>query len=383
MFFDQFSLLAAIGVSAAALCVTLFGAWFGSRRDTFMLSWALGLAFIVVGIVLFSAVGQRYDPAIQMTSFAALLAGFGSVYAGAMQFRSGQADWTRVVTITALGIVSSAAAFALGFSGVGTTLANFGIAVLLVLTGWQYWKGRSESPLVMTANAALYILTAASFFLCGMVLVLNGQTTLTEQPSNWAEELNAILVIVGLTGIGALSLAMNQSRIARFHRTEALTDPLTGLLNRRALSNRYASSMVRAHTAAILLDLDHFKSINDRYGHAAGDLVLRRFAEIISANTRVSDTAARVGGEEFCIVLHGASQAMATEIAERIRKALEAESIASPNGDIPITVSAGVAICIGEGQNFDTLLERADYALYNAKAEGRNRVKSTGIRLVA
>lgn len=383
MFFDQISLLAAIGVSSAALCVTLFGAWIGSRRDTFIFSWSLGLACIVVGVVLFGATGRNYDPVVQVASFSALLVGFGCVYAGAMQFRSGRAHWPTIVMATGFAVASTAAAFALGFSGTGTVLANLGIASLLVLTGGHYWAGRAESPILMASNAALYVLTAVSFFICALVILMNGQTVLTAVPSNWAEEVNSIVIIIGLTGIGALSLALNQARIARFHQMESLTDALTGLLNRRALANRYVSSPLPPRIAAILFDLDHFKSINDRYGHAAGDLVLRRFAELLSNDIRVSDAAARVGGEEFCAILHNSSQAAAAEFAERIRAQLEAQSIPSPNGTISVTVSAGVAICVGECRSFDTLLERADDALYQAKAEGRNRIKITGMRLVA
>lgn len=382
MFFDQLSLLVAIGVSCAALCVTLLGAWLGSRRDTFLLSWSLGLAFFVIGITLFSAIGQNYNPATQLASFAALLTGFGFIFAGAMQFRFGRPHWPTVILATGFGLLLSAYAFALGFSGIGTMLANLGIALLLVLTAWQYWAGRSESPLLMADNAIFHTLTAASFLLCGAVILMDGQMVLTERPSNWAEELNSIAVIIGMTGVGALSLALNQSRIARFHRMESLTDPLTGVLNRRALFDRYNSS-VHPRTAAIMFDLDHFKSINDRYGHASGDLVLRRFAEIVSANIRDSDIAARLGGEEFCVILHDIGRGQTADIAERIRAQIEATMIATPSGHLAVTVSAGVAICFDQGQNFDALLQRADDALYMAKAEGRNRIKSENIRLVA
>ena len=382
MMLDQVSLLVAISVSSSALCVMLFGAWIGSRRDFFLLHWSSGLAFIIVGILAVSYVGHSYNPTILMASFLAILVGLGFVVSGSMEFRMGRTRWRTIAAVTGLCILPTALAFSLGFSGAGTIAANLGIAVLLVLAGWQSWAGRSESPAVLTANAILYALSAVSFALCGLVLALDRQWTLTGLPSNWAESLNTVVVIVGLTGIGALSFTANQTRISRYHRLQALTDPLTKLLNRRALLERY-SQEVRPRTAAIIFDLDHFKAINDRYGHPAGDAVLRRFSEILSTKARVSDVAARVGGEEFCMILHNVSQDTAVTLAQRIRAKTEAMQIVVEGVELSITVSAGVAYSTGSGQSFEALLELADKALYDAKTAGRNTGKCLGIRLVA
>jgi diguanylate cyclase (GGDEF)-like protein len=381
MFFDQVTLLLAIGVSSGALCVTLFGAWIGSRRDTFLFDWSAGLGSIVLGVVLISVIGRNYDPVLQAASFTTLLTGFGFIYAGSMQFRLGTTHWVKVWAVTGLGVLSTIGAFVLGFSGVGTIIANLGIAFLLVLTGWQYWGGRSEAPIAMAASAILYAISAVSFALCGLVIALERQWVLTALPTNWAESINSIVVIIGLTGIGALSLSVNQARISRFHRMEALTDPLTKLLNRRALMDRYTAA-ARPRTAVVLFDLDHFKSINDSYGHAMGDLVLCHFAEILSTRIRISDVAARVGGEEFCVILHNVDQQMAIKFAEHIRSKTEEKAVTTTKGPIRVTVSVGVAYSAGRGESFNALLERADQALYKAKTGGRNRVKSDTVRLV-
>jgi diguanylate cyclase (GGDEF)-like protein len=381
MFFDQVTLLLAIGVSSGALCVTLFGARIGSRRDTFLFDWSAGLGSIVLGVVLISVIGRNYDPVLQAASFTTLLTGFGFIYAGSMQFRLGTTHWVKVWAVTGLGVLSTIGAFALGFSGVGTIIANLGIAFLLVLTGWQYWGGRSEAPIAMAASAILYAISAVSFALCGLVIALERQWVLTALPTNWAESINSTVVIIGLTGIGALSLSVNQARISRFHRMEALTDPLTKLLNRRALMDRYTAA-ARPRTAVVLFDLDHFKSINDSYGHAMGDLVLCHFAEILSTRIRISDVAARVGGEEFCVILHNVDQQMAIKFAEHIRSKTEEKAVTTTKGPIRVTVSVGVAYSAGRGESFNALLERADQALYKAKTGGRNRVKSDTVRLV-
>lgn len=380
MFFDYMTFLLAIGISSGALCVTLLGAWAGSRGDAFLFDWSVGLGFIVLGVVLICAIGRSYAPMPHAVAFTALIVGFGFIYAGSMQFRAGNTQWVTVWAATGLGILSTIGAFALGFSGIGTMIANLGIAFLLGLTGWQYWVGRPESPVAMVATAVLYAITAVSFALCSLAIALERQWILTELPTNWAEGINSIMIIIGLTGIGALSLAVNQARISRFHRMEALTDPLTKLLNRRALIDRY-SSAVRHRTAAILFDLDHFKSVNDGYGHAAGDVVLHHFAEILSARIRISDVAARVGGEEFCVILHNVDRQTALNFAERIRMKTEEKAVASIKGPIAVTVSVGVAYSAGHGESFGALLERADRALYEAKTGGRNRVRSDDVRL--
>lgn len=145
--------------------------------------------------------------------------------------------------------------------------------------------------------------------------------------------------------------------------------------------DRYTAA-ARPRTAVVLFDLDHFKSINDSYGHAMGDLVLCHFAEILSTRIRISDVAARVGGEEFCVILHNVDQQMAIKFAEHIRSKTEEKAVTTTKGPIRVTVSVGVAYSAGRGESFNALLERADQALYKAKTGGRNRVKSDTVRLV-
>jgi diguanylate cyclase (GGDEF)-like protein len=150
---------------------------------------------------------------------------------------------------------------------------------------------------------------------------------------------------------------------------EARTDSLTGLLNRRAFSERLEAELVRARrsgepVALAIFDVDHFKAINDRRGHAAGDAVLGRLAEILRDASRGTDAVARIGGEEFAVVLAGGERAGAEALAARVHAALAAEA--------ELTVSAGVAQA-QPGSDADGLLRRADDALYAAKHGGRNR----------
>ncbi|TIV65880.1 MAG: GGDEF domain-containing protein, partial [Mesorhizobium sp.] len=131
---------------------------------------------------------------------------------------------------------------------------------------------------------------------------------------------------------------------------------------------------VGAFMAVVVFDLDGFKAINDRFGHAAGDEVLKIFAEELSGNLRPTDVAARLGGEEFALVLKRTLPEMVEGTAEQIRMAFAARTIETETGRLNCTVSAGFALGSNEGVSFDKVLSAADKALYAAKRGGRNRV---------
>lgn len=375
--FDQLSIFTAIGLSSAALALTLFMSWLVGRSDSYLLTWSIGLAVIVAGVVAFVGFGSAFDADLLLAAFILLIGGFGLIYAGTLQFCSEQARWKRATAASAIGLLPTVAAFAFGYSGTGTMAANLGIALLLALTGLQYVAARAETPLLMVANATLYFITAVSFVACAYELAWHGQYILEAQPANWAEQVNSFVVIVGLTGIGALSLTIHQIRIANRHRSEARRDPLTGLRNRRGLFDDYADDAA-GETTIVVMDLDYFKAINDRFGHAAGDRVLRAFAEIVLSNIRPDDIAGRLGGEEFCI-LSNAPVSVAAAMAERIRSELAAKPFMTPSGIMQATVSAGIAVRSGEPETLQALLDRADVALYQAKEAGRNRIEISGL----
>jgi two-component system cell cycle response regulator len=162
----------------------------------------------------------------------------------------------------------------------------------------------------------------------------------------------------------------------------ALIDPLTGLYNQRYL-RRHLDTLIadrdRGDVAVIMVDIDHFKSVNDRFGHAAGDQAIRLLAATLRANTRVFDSVARYGGEEFVIVMPGGDPGEAAVIAERLRHAVEELVFTVPAfGRVPLTVSLGVAFAERAATTTEVLLGAADAALYDAKNAGRNRVRVAG-----
>jgi diguanylate cyclase (GGDEF)-like protein len=212
-----------------------------------------------------------------------------------------------------------------------------------------------------------------------------------------AERLDAVELVAGQLAVSldnAMVYASLEQKVAE--RTEALavanaqlellsiTDPLTGLPNRRQLAHTLETEWDRAldaagPMAAAMIDIDHFKAYNDHYGHQAGDACLQRVAEALRATVRDTDLVTRYGGEEFAMILPGADFATAFQVAERARAAVAAlneEHAGSAAG--VVTVSVGVAAVVAsERATVDQLIERADAELYQAKRNGRNQVAGT------
>jgi diguanylate cyclase (GGDEF)-like protein len=177
---------------------------------------------------------------------------------------------------------------------------------------------------------------------------------------------------------GVLFLAMTMERREAEQRGFAMSDPLTGLLNRRAfadftqrLSRRAAGG--RGPVAMLVLDIDNFKQVNDCFGHDAGDRMLKAFADMSEGTVRPTDQLFRMGGEEFCFVLPDTALADAIAVAERLRRAFEAIVIDTVRGPATTTVSIGIAAA-STALDVDVLYAAADAAAYEAKARGRNRV---------
>jgi diguanylate cyclase (GGDEF)-like protein len=178
-------------------------------------------------------------------------------------------------------------------------------------------------------------------------------------------------------------LILTKERTLRMHKTAALTDPLTGLFNRRGLIEA-ARELTGKHArraqpiAVLVFDLDHFKAINDRFGHAVGDDVLKLFGALAKGTMRTSDFVARLGGEEFAVIIRGTLDE-GIAVAERLRVAFEDAARTVSGRYVGATVSVGVA-AHAAATNIDAVIARADEALYAAKAGGRNRVEADTAR---
>ncbi len=176
--------------------------------------------------------------------------------------------------------------------------------------------------------------------------------------------------------LGYVFLVLAYDRQHRDALAETIRDPLTGLLNRRGLDRWIAAAAGRAPLQVVMIDIDHFKAINDSHGHDAGDRVIIEVAARLTAHARSTDALARVGGEEFCLVMAAASPAAARDTAERMRRAIEAAPVAICEGSVPVAASFGLAEMEPPYDDAAAMLalKAADGALYAAKRGGRNRV---------
>lgn len=205
----------------------------------------------------------------------------------------------------------------------------------------------------------------------------------SSDPSRFTREhATDFLEHLGMIASFSIENGVNRARLLR----SGFTDVLTGWHNRRYLQLRLGEELARArreqtHLACLMLDIDHFKRINDTWGHAAGDAVLRELANRIDAEVRASDVAARYGGEEFVILLPRTEASAAVGLAERVRRAVASSPYALPGGSsVAVTASIGIAGVLPAAQAKDlktlgeALIARSDVALYRAKSAGRDQV---------
>jgi diguanylate cyclase (GGDEF)-like protein len=192
-------------------------------------------------------------------------------------------------------------------------------------------------------------------------------------PAGASHETGTIFITILVTSAFAFAFSLITSRQRQQLLVLATKDPLTGAGNRRALEAKLTevvNAFMRSNRAAslVLIDLDHFKKVNDMYGHAVGDQILKRVTEIMNLRIRVTDSLYRIGGEEFVVVLEGADIEHAVRLAEQLRTLVVANELVP---DHAVTISLGVAE-LRKGENGNDWLHRADEALYRAKDAGRN-----------
>ena len=256
------------------------------------------------------------------------------------------------------------------------------------LTAYEFWRGRDE-PLVSRWPAIFLFFAHGALFLLRtpMVALLPSLASDSVFGSVWMTVLSFEALLLTIADAFIL-LAMAKERTELRHRTAAMVDPLTGVANRRSFLQD-AALIAKRHignprpTAVLLIDLDHFKSINDRFGHAVGDRVLAIFAEAARKSMRVSDLIGRMGGEEFAAILVETSRDKALEVAERIRASFAHLAQEVDGYRVDATVSIGLVHCLERTLNIAELLTQADHALYYAKERGRNRTEIAAIPMHA
>ncbi|MCO7634060.1 diguanylate cyclase [Pseudomonas guariconensis] len=278
----------------------------------------------------------------------------------------------QAIRLAPLLVLLASLALSIAFGGPGAIA--FPIAALL----WCAWTYSPflVSLLALTAGSTLIVAVAHNLMHFSVPQSESGVTTLV------SARLGIAMLVLGPLVVACVSNA-NRSLLARLAH-QATVDHLTGTLTRSAFTRR-ASTLLdnrQQHVPALpltlmMLDIDHFKGINDRHGHAVGDQVLRQFARTLQDQLHEGELFARLGGEEFVVILPGLAPEQAKFTAERLRRAVQDLHVQLADQRLQITVSIGLAGC-AEGQpapSLDELLAHADQALYRAKAHGRNRVE--------
>lgn len=239
--------------------------------------------------------------------------------------------------------------------------------------------GGARSPMlplivIPTAFVATRFRPRVCFVSSGIAIAMLLLVVLVDHPraalTHPAELLTSVVLLIA---VGAATQALFAAELQ--HRRRAILDPLTGLLNRQGLSQRFAelaeqARLMEAPISLMICDLDHFKLVNDRHGHATGDAVLRDVAYALRRQLRSFELIYRLGGEEFLIVLPGAGVDDATMLAERLCATIRE----SPLQNLELTISIGVATQWSPELSFERLYEAADKALYQAKSDGRDQV---------
>jgi diguanylate cyclase (GGDEF)-like protein len=256
------------------------------------------------------------------------------------------------------------------------------------LTAYEFWRGRKEQ-LVSRWPAIFMLFAHGSLFLLHTPLV----TFLPWSPATadmfgsvWLTVLSFEALLFTIS-VAFILLAMAKERTELRHRTAAMVDPLTGIANRRAFLAD-AAVLAKRHNGhprpatMLLIDLDHFKSINDRFGHAVGDRVLEIFTTCARRALRGSDLIGRLGGEEFAALIYDMDRVSTLGIAERIRDNFSQATDDVEGHEVLATVSIGVAHCDSAVLEISELLAQADRALYFAKERGRNRVEVASLEML-
>ena len=374
---------------AAVLGLLLIFAWIQERNIRALAWWGAAYLFGASSMALWTAPAPLFEVPPELAAGLIFIA-CGMIWNGVRLFHGRQV--MPIMNFFGAIVWLSVCQFPAMAQGSNARMV-FGAAIVASYTfliAFELGRERRKSLYSRTAAIVVPALHAAIFL---MPLAMKAWL-----PANLAAAWLGVFALEAMLyamGTAIIVLLMVKDHHVHIYRNAASTDYLTGLLNRRAFLehalNLCALQAKRNEPLTLLIfDLDHFKSINDRFGHAVGDDVLKVFAQVAQSNTRADDIVARLGGEEFAAILP-ASADIACKIANRLRVAFESAGVTVSGHAIGATVSIGVATALPPVTDIDALIARADSALYGAKRGGRNRVHVDGdqpapaerIRLIA
>ena len=369
----------AIGVTLLLGLFLLF-AWSQERVEA--LAW-WGAAYLIGG---FSGalwwLGERLLP--QTPSWLGdvlLFVAVGMIWSAARLFHGRPVLWLAMFFGAAFWLMACHSPAFVGSAAARVLVSSLIVAGYTFLTATELWHERRKSLIRRWPAMFVPVLHGAIFLMPVTLATLTSTGDAARGPARGWITVFAIEIVLYVVGTAFIILTLTKDRAVRFYKMAAVTDPLTTLLNRRGFFEAAAALAKFAErretpVSVLAFDLDHFKSINDRFGHATGDAMLRLFATVARTAMRADDIIGRLGGEEFVAVLP-CSASDAAVAADRVRLAFQEASNKGGEGHVPATVSIGVATG-APVTPIETLIARADTALYRAKSGGRNRVQIAG-----
>jgi len=361
----------------ALLGLLLLSVWVQERIRA--LAW-WGTAYLVGGfsVAIWSVENMVWSPLPSGVANTFLFVACGMIWNAARIFHGRRVLWVAMSTGAMLWLVARFVPDVAESAAARIMLSSLIVSTYTFLTAAELWRERRKNLMRRWPAIFVPILHGAVFlFPIPLAGLLPAERGIVNLASGWIA-LFALETMLYVVGTAFIVLVLAKERSVRIQKDAASTDELTGLLNRRGFLAAVQPLIARQTksqepVSVLMFDLDHFKSINDRYGHAMGDEALRLFAATVSGNLRASDVVARLGGEEFVAMLPG-SLADASAAAGRVRLAFQAAGVSIVGRPVAATVSIGVVstpLCT----DVIGLLAAADEALYRAKTNGRNRVE--------
>lgn len=381
MVLDTATLRIAFALMALVLVVLFYFSAYRATRSPYAAWWCGALLFFLTGSGCFLLDGTPHQVWANPLGNTLLVHGGVAVWAGARSLRTVPPPKWAFTGIPLVTLVASLLDHPATNTWSGGAVFLAAMSLTLGLTSRELWRLEPGYSRVRIPLAAAAAGVAFFYFFRWLVFLVEGQdgqvfTTV------FGSAITTLVTMVLLVVVSFSMAALSTEQQTRALRVVATRDDLTGLLNRKAFLDLAAErladpSVTRGSGALILADLDHFKRVNDTYGHAAGDFALQAFAEACTATVRSTDLTGRYGGEEFVILVPGASAERAETIAGEISRRLAAAD--TPAGIEMPTVSYGIAAYDAGTSDVDRLVASADAALYVAKSRGRNRaVRSDG-----
>jgi diguanylate cyclase (GGDEF)-like protein len=390
---DPFTLVVASSLVAGIMAASMLMLYRASSRQSCLLDWSLsGLCFLVSSVIgAFAAKYQPVDVLVPAVANTFYIAGHAGILVGVRRHLGLRPRYALLALLSLAVLAVHVLPFSQGSVLHRLLLLTPVVAGINLGVAWILWRqpDGGDKPAYLPLMA-LELLFMAQMVLRTLYLAVSEDRTLTFMGSQFLQTSGSLFVLVFLSvaTMGCAVIVTHHQELAL--RRASLTDVLTGWLNRRALHDIARREFERRQRTGtplffITFDIDHFKAINDRYGHSMGDAAIRHVTALSARVLRGYDALFRIGGEEFAVLVSGGSLADVQGIAQRLRELVAAtpllEQGLAPGLIIRMTVSVGVAAAQESDLRWEDVLRHADEAMYHAKQQGRNRVAVHGVEV--